>query len=142
MYDTNIKGTITELKVLTYFLEHECMVSVPQSPCRYDFILEHKNNLYRVQTKTSRLNNTKECIIFSTESSRQVNGKCIHETYENDNIDYFCTMYEDECYLIPIEDCGRGEKKLRLCPTKNGQVKNIYFAKDYIAIDVLSRLNK
>lgn len=55
-------------------------------------------------------------------------------------VDYFCTFYNNECYLIPFEECGSKEKKLRLEPTKNGQTKNIYFAKDYIAKEVLNNI--
>ena len=34
------------------------------------------------------------------------------------------------------------KKRLRLVPTKNGQVKNICFAKDYFAEEVLKQLSE
>ena len=50
--DTNIIGTITELKCITYFLELGFTVSVPQNPCRYDFILDTGTELLKIQVKT------------------------------------------------------------------------------------------
>ena len=37
--DNITKGVITELYCITYFLEHNYNVSIPQKPDRYDFIL-------------------------------------------------------------------------------------------------------
>ena len=52
----------------------------------------------------------------------------------------FATMYENECYLVPHEVCGKRQQRLRLIPTKNGQTKGITFAKDYHLKDVIERL--
>lgn len=134
--NTNLIGTITELRVQTYFLEHECMVSVPQSPCRYDFILDYNYKMYKIQVKTSSTIEDGAILRFSTSSSRPT-GK--HVSYKDDHIDFFCTIHNNECYLIPVEECGKDECRLRLKPTKNGQTKNIRFAKDYIAMDILNK---
>lgn len=134
--DTNIKGTITELKCKTYFLELGYMVSTPESPTRYDFILDIGTELLKIQVKTSHSDGEK--LTFKT-TSRHITskGSTVHH-YKNDGIDYFCTWYNGECYLIPVQECGTSEKCLRLVPTKNGQVKNISFAKNYIAKEVLT----
>ena len=47
-----------------------------------------------------------------------------------DEIDYFATSFNGKTYLIPVEECG-ADKKLRILPTKNGQVRGITWAKDY-----------
>ena len=135
--DTNIKGIVTELKCKTYFLELGYTVSTPENPVRYDFILDTGGKLLKVQVKTCKSDGEK--LNFATCSSHFVNGKVTHTDYQNDNIDYFCTWFENECYLVPVSECGKTEKNLRLVPTKNGQVKGICFAKDYIAKEVLSR---
>lgn len=135
--DTNIKGTITELKCKAYFLELGYTVSTPENPTRYDFILDTGDKLLKIQVKTC--NSDGEKLQFATCSSHFVKGKNTHTHYQNDNIDYFCTWYENECYLVPVLECGKNNKKLRLVPTRNGQTKGIYFAKDYIAKEVLSR---
>lgn len=134
--DTNIIGTITELKCKTYFLELGYTVSTPENPARYDFILDVGDKLLKIQVKTSKANG--ERLAIATCSSHFVNGKTTRTNYINDNVDYFCTWFENECYLIPVQECGKTEKNLRLTPTKNGQVKGVCFAKDYIAREVLN----
>ena len=134
--DTNLKGTITELKCKTYFLELGYMVSTPDSPARYDFILDTGEKLLKIQVKTSKSEEDK--FTFETCSSHITRNGASRRSY-NKEIDYFCTWFENECYLIPIEECGPRGKSLRIAPTKNGQVKNICFAKDYIAKEVLCR---
>ena len=134
--DSNLKGTITELKCKTYFLELGYIVSTPETPARYDFILDCGDRLLKVQVKTSKSDGEK--LHFETCSSHITREGATRRTYE-DKIDYFCTWFENECYLIPVEECGARGKSLRLVPTKNGQVKNICFAKDYIAKEVLCK---
>lgn len=134
--DTNIKGIITEIKCKLYFLELGYIVSTPEHPVRYDFILDTGKQLLKIQVKTSQFDGEK--ITFSTCSSHYVKGKVTHTDYKLDNIDYFCTWWEDECYLVPVSECGKYEKSLRILPTKNGQVRGISFAKDYIAKEVIS----
>lgn len=137
--NTNLIGTITELKCITYFLELGYTVSIPQNPDRYDFILDTKEKLLKIQVKTCNTSRVEGCINFSTSSSHVTAKGVNHVNYKEDNIDYFCTYYNNECYLIPVNECGNREKNLRLIPTKNGQTKNICFAKDYIAKKVLNR---
>ena len=139
MLSTNVIGTITELKCKTYFLELGYMVSTPESPTRYDFILDTGNKLLKIQVKTCHTEEDGSKIVFQVKSSHITAAGNVKHHYRDDGIDYFCTWYDNECYLIPVSDCGKDEKALRLKPTKNGQVKNIAFAKDYIAKEVLSR---
>lgn len=136
MIDTNLIGTITELKCKTYFLELGYMVSTPDSPARYDFILDTGENLLKIQVKTSK--DEGDTFSFETCSSHITRNGANRRSYEEE-IDYFCTWFNNECYLIPVSECGSRGKRLRLKPTKNGQVKNIYFAKDYIAREVLCK---
>lgn len=134
MIDTNLKGTITELKCKLYFLELGYMVSTPESPARYDFILDTGDKLLKIQVKTSR--DEEDKFSFETASSHITRQGATRRSYDNE-IDYFCTWFDNECYLVPVEECGTRGKSLRIAPTKNGQVKNICFAKDYIAKEVL-----
>lgn len=134
--DTNIKGIITELRCKLYFLELGYTVSTPEHPVRYDFILDTGDKLLKIQVKTSQYDGEK--ITFNTCSSHFIKGKHVHTDYKLDNIDYFCTWWDGECYLVPVSECGKYEKSLRVMPTKNGQVRGIAFAKDYIAREVIS----
>jgi hypothetical protein len=134
--DTNLKGAITEIKCKLYFLELGYMVSTPASPARYDFILDTGTKLLKIQVKTSK--DEVEKFTFETASSHITREGVTRRSYQNE-IDYFCTWFNNECYLVPVEECGSRGKSLRLVPTKNGQVKNISFAKDYIAKEVLCK---
>lgn len=139
MDNTNIKGLTTELQCQTYFIQLGYVVSVPLGPQRYDFILDTGKELLKIQVKSCS-NSDPAVLEFSTKSVHynKTNGYYSVDYKENE-IDYFCTFFDNECYLIPFSEIGSSSKKLRLLPTKNGQVKNICFAKDYIAKEVLNR---
>jgi hypothetical protein len=140
--DNITKGTITELKCITYFLELGYNISVPQKPARYDFILDTGRELLKVQVKTCHHRYSEEVINFATASRRRGRDGHVSHDYKFDGVDYFCTWYDGHCYLVPVEDCGRHEKNLRLVPTNNGQIKNIAFASDYIAESVIINRSK
>ena len=54
MLNTVSIGDIGESIALTYFLKNNCIVSKPVSNnARYDFIVEIKEKLYKVQVKTT-----------------------------------------------------------------------------------------
>ena len=139
--NTNLIGSVTELKCITYFVELGYVVSVPQCTCRYDFIIDTGDKLLKIQVKTCNTTRHPGGITFNTCSAHYVNGEHTHTSYKDDNIDYFCTYHNNECYLVPVCECGSREKCLQLSPVKHGQTKNIAFAKDYIASDILSKLN-
>ena len=140
--DNITKGAITELKCITYFLELGYNVSVPQKPTRYDFILDTGLELLKVQVKACHHRTSEDTIVFATSSRRRSKEGHITHDYRNDGLDYFCTWFDNNCYLIPIDGCGRREKSLRLAPTNNGQVKNIAFAIDYLAERMLKSRSK
>ena len=102
MNNTNLKGTITELKCKLHFLELGYTVSTPDTPDRYDFILDYEEQLLKIQVKTSHEIDGK--IVFETCSSHITREGTSKRTYKKE-IDYFCTWYNNECYLIPVEEC-------------------------------------
>lgn len=140
--DNITKGTIIELKCVTYFLELGYNVSIPQKTDRYDFILDTGVELLKVQVKACHHRHDNDSISFATASRRQSRTGVISHDYRADGIDYFCTWYDEQCYLVPVSDCGKHEKNLRLVPTKNGQTKNIAFANNYLAERVLLARSK
>lgn len=132
MLSTHFQGEITELEVAESFLKLGYQVCKPLvSDSRYDFIVDIDHKLYRIQVKTASLSQDEDYIEFHTESSH-TNTKCtIYHTYSAEDIDYFATMYNHQCYLVPIEKVGSRSFRLRLKPTKNGQTKNINFAENF-----------
>ena len=139
--DSKQKGNITELEVLTYITKLGYQVSIPFGDReRYDQIWDINGKLIRVQVKTSRWTEDSSGIKFSCRSNTKVQGKIMHARYTKDEIDYFATFWDNRCYLVPIEETST-EKRLRFEPPKNGQVKGISFAKDYLVEEVLKRLD-
>ena len=125
------KGNLTELQCITAFYELGYAVSIPYGEnSRYDFIADVDGKLLKIQVKTSSVKDDGSVIEFSCRSTRVNSQGPISRTYTKEEIDYFCTYYQNQCYLVPIEECSRS-KKLRFEPPKSGQKVGINFASDY-----------
>jgi hypothetical protein len=131
--NTNILGKITEIEVMSYIIKKGYSVSVPfGDKDRYDQIWDINGKLYRIQVKTSHLyaKNTGKAIEFSTTGNS--NGRTT--SYTKDDIDYFATFWEDQVYLVPVEETS-SKKVLRFESTSNQP--NISWAKNYTVEEVL-----
>ena len=54
MNDTKLKGNLTEMQCMLAFMKLGYQISIPfGEDCRYDFIADINNKLYRIQCKTS-----------------------------------------------------------------------------------------
>lgn len=137
MKNTNQKGKITEIEILSKIMKLGYSVSIPfGDKDRYDQVWDINGKMLRIQVKTaSPIDEEISAIKFKCTSVS--NGKS--HTYTKDEIDYFATYWNGEVYLIPIEECSV-EKKLRFLPPKNGQTKGINWAKDYLVEEVLKNL--
>ena len=125
------KGNITELETMLAFIKLGYNVLTPYGDCeRYDFVVDAKGKFIRVQAKTSKMEDDGASFSFSGRSCHRKDGKIVHHTYTEDEIDYFVTSFNGKCYLVPVNECG-ADKRLRILPTKNGQVRGITWAKDY-----------
>jgi hypothetical protein len=133
MISSHYKGKITELGVAQSFLRLGYQVCEPLvSDSRYDLIVDINGKLFKIQVKTSSLKEDGAFFEFCTSSSHTNTNRTINRSYTSQEIDYFATMFEERCYIIPVEECGSRSQRLRLLPTKNGQKKNIMFAEDYL----------
>lgn len=137
---THFIGEITEQSVAIEFLKLGIQVSKPLvQSSKYDFIVDIKNKLYKIQVKTSSLKE-ESYIEFATSTSHTNTKGTINLTYSENDVDFFATIYDGQCYLIPFSDCGRRQQRLRLQPTKNNQTVGIKFAKDYKLEDIIQNL--
>lgn len=140
MLNTHFIGEITEQEVAIEFLKLGIQVSKPLvSNSRYDFIVDISNHLYKVQVKTGTYKEN-SYIEFATSTSHTNTKGTINLSYSEDEVDFFATMYEGQCYLIPYDKCGKRAQRLRLIPTKNNQTVGITFAKDYKLEDMVKNL--
>ena len=138
---TKQKGNITELECLLSFVKEGYKVSIPYGEdCRYDLVVDINNKLYRVQCKTSHaLTNPEDGFKFKSQSVVITTHGTKQSTYSEQEIDYFATMYEGQCYLIPVNECGH-EKTLRFRYPANGQKKGISLAENYTLQKMIERI--
>ena len=134
-------GNITEVSCMLEFMKLGYPVLTPYGDCqRYDFVVEINNKFYRIQSKTANdtyLNDG--YIVFRCDNTTTKNGKVVHHSYDENEIDYFSTFYNGKCYLVPVNECSR-EKRLRFTAPKNGQTKGITFASEYELEKVVENL--
>lgn len=141
--DTKYLGNLTELQCATRLYELGCAVSVPFGNSeKYDLIIDWNDTLYKVQVKHANEfieNGEVYAIKFSTRwIGHNNNGYTAHK-YQAEDVDYFATFYNGECFLIPQSECGT-LKTLRISLPKNGQCKGISFLDDYKAEIILKQL--
>lgn len=131
MHEKEIKGIETELSCQTEFIKRGINVSVPVSAyCKYDFIADIDGNLKKIQVKTARKRTTG--FMISTLSTHLTSNGARKNTYTEKEIDYFCTIYENQCYLIPVKEViGRSQFTLTLFPDKRVNNYLIMHAKNY-----------
>ena len=129
MQENTIKGALTELQCQKDFITNGILVSQPiVQDSKYDFIIDLGGKLYKIQCKSSSISNDKYFITLKTKST---NIRTMKDTYYTKNdIDFFYTCYEGVSYLIPVEDAGNGETRLRFFSNQPNN-PNIRWAKNY-----------
>lgn len=117
-------GNVVELKCITKFIEMGYEVSIPYgNGAKYDFIADINGELLRFQCKSAThprkygIEDT-EAIQIATVCQTTNTQKTIRHTYSEEQIDYFATCYNDEIYIIPVQECSTS-KTLRFTPPKN-----------------------
>lgn len=141
MLSSHFIGEITEQQVALEFLKLGILVSKPLvQSSRYDFIADINNHLYKIQVKTCTEREGGNYFDFATSTSHTNTQGTLNISYTADDVDFFATIYNNQCYLIPFELCGKRNQRLRLKPTLNGQTKGILFAKDFKLEDIIQTL--
>ena len=90
------------MAVANAFLKLGYTVSQPLVDSRYDFIDDIKGEFKTILVKTSHLGNDGEYFEFKTCNTHTNTQGTIQRNYKKDNIDYFATIYNDKCYVIPV----------------------------------------
>ena len=143
--NTKYLGNLTELQCITRFYELGYAISIPYGDSeKYDMILDVNGKLYRLQCKHANPHMNDETIDYieiktTWQSGYTKNSQYKRNQYSKEDCDYFVTHYEGKNYLVPVEQCSN-EKRLRILPPKNGQVKGINFLKDFVDEEVLKVL--
>ena len=132
--DTNVKGKITEVEILSYIIKKGYSVSLPYGDKdRYDQIWDINGQLLRIQVKTAHLytKNTGKAIEFKTTGTS--NGRIT--SYTKKDIDFFATYWEGKVYIVPVEETS--SRKVLRFESNNPNQSNISWAKDYTVEEVL-----
>ena len=137
---TKQKGNITEMECILAFMKAGYKVSIPYGEdCKYDLVVDINNKLYRIQCKTSpALTHPEDGFKFKTKSVGITTHGAKENHYETNEIDYFATVYEGNCYLVPVGE-SNNEKTLRFRYPANGQKKGISLAEDYRMENMIKR---
>ena len=139
--DSKKKGNLTELQCMSAFMAQNCGVSIPFGDnSKYDFIADIDGKLLKIQVKTASIKD-ENSIKFSCRSTHVNCTGVKNIRYDENEIDYFATYWNNQCYLIPVKECSV-EKTLRFAPPKNGQIKGITFAKDYLLEQQLIKIKE
>ena len=118
------KGSLTELQCISAFYNLGYTVSIPYGEDnRYDFIADINGILIKVQVKTSSTKDNGNSYSFSCRSSQTNSKGTINKKYTKDEIDYFATYINNNCYLIPVEECSC-RKKLKFVDNNNVSKSN------------------
>src|SRR5262245_34355521 len=126
-------GERTEAIILAEFLKAGYVVLLPSGDNqRYDMVLDTGGRFLRVQCKTARLVSGGAVLSFATASTYAHRGG-VRKGYRND-VDVFAVYSPDtgQAYILPVDQVGDAEVRLRLTPALNGQMKNVRYAKDYL----------
>ena len=133
---TQQKGVTTEIFVAAKLLQLGYNVSQPFcQDSKYDLIVDANNHLLRLQVKTSRLV-SENIILFNCRSTTKNSQTNKSRYYLENEIDYFATYWNNEVFLVPVNECS-AEKRLHLIkPSRSNQS----YAYDYLASEVLKKL--
>tara|TARA_R100001463_G_scaffold16610_2_gene42987 strand:- start:592 stop:1011 length:420 start_codon:yes stop_codon:yes gene_type:complete len=119
--DTVKNGEISE-QIFSHkcFVENEYMVSTPIGTTDYDFIVDVKEKIYKVQVKSSRRGNG-NCMISKGTNGQGNTGRGKYP-YPEESIDFFAIhdFVHDQWYIIPRSSTGDA-KQIRLSLKSEGK---------------------
>lgn len=140
MDNSLIRGDTTELQCILAFQERGYYCSIPFSgSCRYDVVVDINNHLYRIQCKSSSLQD-EGTIHFSTCRATTNTKETARYSYSKEEIDYFYTFWEGNHFLIPIEETSKVTKTLRLKSPKQGIQTQMSIASDYLIDNIIESI--
>jgi hypothetical protein len=133
MRDTTSRGDVTEFEVATALLRQGRKLLRPlSSACRYDLLMDNEDGTFtRIQCKTGILREGRvEFRLYSISGHRPT---AVSYGGQVDAFGVYCPQTR-ESYLVPVAALGsRGAiASLRVLPSRNGQVKKVRLASDYL----------
>ena len=111
--DTQIKGLKCELECITKFIENGFIVSIPYgNTSRYDLLVDAGNNhFFRIQCKTACQQKNGSYIIKTANQQFTAKSRNVKH-YTKDQIDFICSIIEDQLVVIPVSLIEKSESKI------------------------------
>jgi len=133
-------GNITEIKVMSFFIEKGFTVSKPFGDnARYDLIVDINNKLYRVQCKHGRLENG--CITADASNYSHGDNKSKESYVGSADIFGIYSDLTNKVYLVIIDsDTPTSKINLRIEPCKKNYTKKVWWAEEYEADKIINSL--
>ena len=102
--ETQIKGITCELECALKFIEKGFIVSVPYgNTSRYDLVVDIGNSkILRIQCKTAHQNENGSYTICTANQQFTATARNVKH-YTKDQIDFICSIIEDQLVVIPVE---------------------------------------
>lgn len=125
-------GLLGELKAQYDFIKYGFEVCVPQGDYTpYDLLVKKDDRFFTIQVKTRQAESKEDIISFGICSRHYTNN---HASYSQNDCDWFYLfdIATEQSFLLKNEDHLLTNVTFRYTPTKNGQVKGIRYAKDYL----------
>ena len=132
-HDTNLKGSVAELKIAAAAAELGIPVLQPMTEHgRYDLVFEVAGKLLRIQCKWASVAGDVVVVrLWSYRITTRGPKRTKYTAGEIDAVAAYCREI-DRVYLLPPElVVGRTQLHLRLRPAKNGQRAALHWAVDY-----------
>jgi len=125
------QGKIAEYRFVSEFMKREYEVFLPTTEGTTTDLLVCKDNVFnRIQIKSTLTANGNKMLVKCRSSNTR--GK---RTYTLDDFDFLGVhdLVNDRGYLLPIKEvAGIDYITLRTSPTKNGQIKDVRYASEFI----------
>ena len=125
-------GNLSEILCIAALMQRGLSVSIPYGENdSYDFIADCNGSLFKLQCKTGRTVVAGESFLIPLHTTTK-NSKTSHSHGFKGLVDFIIAYYNNQVYLLPINELKANVSfQLRLTPPKNGQVKDINWAKNY-----------
>jgi hypothetical protein len=132
--DTKSVGDRSELEVMAALIRNGYRIALPFGENhRYDLIADDGERLSRIQVKTGRLRKGAIRVpCSSSHAHRRKPGERLNRSYRGE-VDFLAVYCPDlkKVYLLPETELVESFGHLRVDPTRNGQVRNIRWARQF-----------
>lgn len=135
---TQSVGNTNELLCMADFIKrgYECCIPYGNS-AKYDFIVQKEDKFYKIQCKASHYSNkngvvNQDAIEFNTVRATTNTKETKKYHYSKEEVDYFATHFNNQTYLVPLEECSHHKTLWLIEPP----LSNCSKAEDY-SIDVI-----